>query len=494
MTALLRVAAVCGGLALALTPRTLDGQESCNSAVVRSGAQVTHTYYFDCVPIGDLVGAAFDNGAASLYAVPAPTGSPPTLLWTDEVVQLARVALTVSGDYRFSLELIRRGERRFDADDIGDPAAFMARLALNPHLVAARVRTRLAGPGFEAAASIIGSRAEGRLKRRISDVLNAMLGEDVVPLVSPSEVSRQTWEIIRSAADHRSPRLRRLVLEDLLAPTVALDVDRKYQITWRAGNYADDAGIRAILGDSRTERAYLEADELLKQFGTGEHTPPNVAFGPTLVTLCADEFIRAARAGAPITHDQFGTSFVLAAEIDDSAGVDGPGLWFRASRLQVVPESSVDRPRDCVVRFAESLTRHVPRLLVDGGAVGARLRNLKKLLTLGQLLARVTATGKVDPDALPDVPRLSTKNAPPPVMEIPFVFTARGRPIGLAFTGGVRAAGFQADSRQEPPADRRRATPGQGTVGDSPFEVSSVETPRRLLRIDISSLLGLTAP
>jgi hypothetical protein len=164
-------------------------------------------------------------------------------------------------------------------------------------------------------------------------------------------------------------------------------------------------------------------------------------------------------------------------------------MWFREPRLIVQSEGAMggDAPA-CYNRFAASLTRRLPQLLLDTGTTGQTLRNMQALLTLNRAIGWLTGVAKPDLEFLRTIQTEKIDNRPPNVVVLPIMFVAGDKPVGVSISGGVRlfSGGPQAQGGVPHTNQLRRAS-------DPGFTVTRVNVAgRTLLRIDISSIVGLS--
>ena len=283
-------------------------------------------------------------------------------------------------------------------------------------------------------------KVEDGLRKKVADALNATLSENLESLVIPEHVSYDVRQMI--VGNPRSARLRRLILEDLFEPALARDVRQSYLIRWRreGSDEASDA-LQEMFAGGKIESTFLAADALLKRLESGEDVPTDIAFGPTLLSLCVPEIIGDVRRGLPFKFDSFGAYFDFDVESQRAGELAGQALWFRNPTLTVKAAGSGGadgKPRECSIHFAESLTRYVPRLLGDAGTVGQHLRNLTALLTLKRALDWLIGMTTLDGEFLRTIPTRRIENTPPRVMEFPIVFVSGNKPFGIAIVGGIR--------------------------------------------------------
>ena len=95
------------------------------------------------------------------------------------------------------------------------------------------------------------------------------------------------------------------------------------------------------------------------------------------------------------------------------------------------------------------MTGHLPRLLMDDGPVGDRLRSLKVAMVSGYLIDWLVNHVTADGDFLRSHVTKPVPNVPPKVSIMPIRFAAGSRAFGVGVFGGVNAG--NASSGEPPP-------------------------------------------
>ena len=108
-----------------------------------AAAVASTTRVLECVAVGAIVGAQFDRGRFAIYAT-EPARDTPSVIWTDEVVQLALASLDYGSHYGFSLDFERGGEKKFEPRDIGDLTELARVVQASSHPLVQRLHPRLA--------------------------------------------------------------------------------------------------------------------------------------------------------------------------------------------------------------------------------------------------------------------------------------------------------------------------------------------------------------
>src|SRR2546425_417114 len=197
-------------------------QETCSA--VTYDVTGSAALYFRCMVIGEIVGAQFAKNPNRffLYATQAANGNDSTI-WADEIVQLALASLTVGPNYGFSLDFERNGTSEFKPEDIGDLVRFK-KVLNSPHPIRQLLQEKIDSLLRKIATQSLDPRTDRQIKQMIAGALNKALDQDLAALISPEDVivSPEVRELILQ--DRTSRRIRRLILEDVLAPEINRDV------------------------------------------------------------------------------------------------------------------------------------------------------------------------------------------------------------------------------------------------------------------------------
>jgi hypothetical protein len=336
-----------------------------------------------------------------------------------------------------------------------------------------------------------GDKEAGRTKQRIANALNSAISADW-PFPPLAELKADTRQVL--AKERNSRRGRRLILEDLFGRAIARDVASSYVIRWKP-EFGDEAVANEILGGlfgkGRTESITLTADKLLKAFSSGGGLPEGVpAFGHTEVSLCSEQFRDEVQQGVSYVGNEYVSYFNFDLGNDTNRGLPGEEAWFKMPHLFVSSKGvSGSATPACAERFASSLNANLPRLLTDGGRVGATLRDLQTLLTVNRIAGWLIGVAPLDQTLFAPVEK-GLKNLTPAVIHQPIVVASGGKIAGIEISGGVRLDN-NAPEPGRPAADAIGKNPSARSMKPA-FEITTVTIDgRRFLKIDASAILGL---
>jgi len=440
---------------------------------------------FGNVTFGQIVGGEYNPASKEfvLYATEAGDGAV-TTLYVDDVADLA-LAASCCPEYGFSLEFLRDGSRPFTRNSLANPIILSARVLKAETPIAARLLQFATSRDRAALDHLAKMPTNAALSRKDLDVLVRLLNQARNELEPGDDSSRG------DAAP--AQRRNRLLLEDAFADEIVRDLASRYEIRYLP--LSIEKQLVTTLSSSRVEKTLLTTDRALKEFAYGVDVPRDLNTGASQVFLCSQDLSRWIASGKTIdsySHGEFALFYELTAAFDFD-GFEHLGIWVKEPKIVVRAASrKADVPAPaCVQRFAEILTGAMDKVLAHSGSLGIEFRRLRAILVLNRILGWSNSIFvPIDRKLLSSFQREHFENVPPEITKFPLLFVQDGRIQGMAYTGGVHLQ-TQAAPAANPPG--RVPTPQTDEVRSDPSFVVTRELvgDRRLLKIDISTVLGL---
>lgn len=433
------------------------------------------------VQVGEIVGVSYSRGRYLLWAT--PPGKIGSSLYSDEVIQIARLALEIGDDKGagFSLDFGRKAMAPFQPADILEPVTFGAMLA-SKHPVAEMLRGLPAGA--ELAASLAAQGGKKDLLKRAAELLNRARGLDLLTAAPPHSLSPETLAL-RASGVTNSDRLSRMILEDVFSPVLQRDIQPTYRIQYKPGEISEKAA--ELLAGTRSEAILLAADAALKRLSAG-NVGGEYSIGPPELVLCGEEaraeLLRGRRPGS----GEYVNFFSLDLDYDRMAGVTG--VWMREPRLIAHADAITGETPACASHYVTNLTARLPSILGEEGEIPRQLRDLRTLLVLQRALVFLSNCASMSPGRLKTLAAGAERfpNNPPAVIRSPLMIAAGRQALQLNVSGGVLFGNKPAPLPLETPDPAPAMNMARGMPG---LELTRIQSGNRtLLCIDLSSILA----
>jgi len=265
-----------------------------------------------------------------------------------------------------------------------------------------------------------------------------------------------------------------------------------------------EATVRPIFRWSTVEETLLKTDRVLKDLAHGRKVADGLALGLSEFLICAQDveaWVASGKSVESYPMDPYVTYFELAARYNFE-GFEGVGVWFEEPQILVKAASRKEGadPPECVRRFSEDLTANMYQLLAHY-KLGQEFRRLRMLLLLCKTFGWARSIFvPIDQQWLKSLPTREVRNEPVRVRELPLTIIGRNKKVAaLIVRGGILFSVMPGSVFPAEPAGAltqarvRSNIRMEQSAGPAPgFDVAPTTLGgRRLLKIDITALLGL---